>query len=202
VSAKKVRFIQEMEIRLVTKKAAILHGTDSTPSDNWFPWLKQELEDDRYEVWVPELPGNHIPDKKVYGDFLFGSDWDFANSIVIGHSSGAVEVLNMLMDDRCPNIDTAVIVSGWEHGTPTGMDAYQFENLFPENGFDFEKIKQKVKRIEFIHADDDPYCTMEQAKHMASELDARLTVIEGGGHLGENYIEFPQLLRLTTEGER
>ena len=182
------------------KKALILHGTDATPADNWFPRLKQKLENEGYDVWIPELPGNHAPDREVYANFFFNSDWDFEDSIVIGHSSGAVEVLNMLMDERCPEIKLAACVSAWEHGVPAGMDASQFESLFPVNGFDFAKIKDKAERIEFIHADNDPYCPLEQAAHMARELDAKLTVIPKGLHLSENSTKFTQLLSAIING--
>lgn len=66
------------------KRAMILHGTDAGPEENWFPWLKNKLEKTGYEVWVPLLPGNHTPDREVYGDLLFGQGWDFAGNIVGG----------------------------------------------------------------------------------------------------------------------
>jgi len=175
------------------RKAVILHGTDANPEANWFPWLKQKLESEGYDVWVPELPGNHAPDREVYGDFLFDSDWDFRDNIVIGHSSGAVEVLNMLMDDRCPQVKLAVCVSAWDHGTPAGMDVFQFENLFPKDGFDFEKIVDKSGTIEFFHGDDDPYCPIDQARYLAKNTGAGLTIIPSGKHLGENFVESHEL---------
>ena len=175
------------------KRAVILHGTDGTPESNWFPWLKEKLKEHGYEVWVPLLPNNHMPNRQVYNDFLFGSGWDFTDNIVVGHSSGAVSVLNLMMDERCPHVKLGVMVSAWDHGVPTDIDYEQFLELFPEGGFDFAAIKQRADKLAFLHSADDPYCPLEQAEYLANNLDAPLTVIQNGDHLGENLPKFPQL---------
>lgn len=38
------------------KRAVILHGTDSEPSHNWQPWLRETLRGFGYEVWDAESP--------------------------------------------------------------------------------------------------------------------------------------------------
>jgi predicted alpha/beta hydrolase family esterase len=180
------------------KRAVILHGTDGSPEINWFPWLKAKLEAEGYEVWVPHLPENHTPNREVYGDFLFGQGWDFADNLVIGHSSGAVEVLNLLMDERLPHVRLAVMVGAWKGDNPNGFpaDTTQFDGLFPSEGFDFAAIKSRSDKIEFLHGDDDPYCPLEQAKHLAQQLDAPITVVPNGHHLGAKYTELPELWQL------
>lgn len=178
------------------KRAVILRGTDGNPESNWFPWLKKKLEAQSYEVWVPLLPENHTPNRKVYNDFLFGSGWDFADNIMVGHSSGAVSVLNLLMDERCPQIKLGVMVSAWAGGSPNDMDYEQFKNLFPPIGFDFATIKQKADKLAFLHSADDPYCPLEQAKYLAENLDAPLTIVQNGHHLGEKFTELPELWRI------
>lgn len=171
------------------KKAVILHGTDGKPEGNWFPWLKAKLETKNYEVWVPLLPNNHTPDKEAYNDFLFDSGWDFADSIVVGHSSGAVSVLNLLMDERCPRIKLGVMVSAWSHGVPAGMGSEQFAKLFPKNGFDFEMITKKADRLAFLHSRNDPYCPLDQAEYLSKNLGATLAVLDTGGHLGDSKVD-------------
>lgn len=177
------------------KKAVVLHGTDGAPEHNWFPWIKSKLESEGYEVWIPLLPQNHTPNRKVYNEFLFSQDWDFADNIVVGHSSGAVSVLNLLMDERCPKIKLAVMLGVWAEDLPNGYDedSKQFENLFPPNGFDFELIKQKASKIVFLHGSDDPYCPLDDAKYLSKKLDASLKIIPNGHHLGSKFKELPQL---------
>ena len=183
------------------KKAVILHGTDGSPEENWFPWLKAKLEAVGYEVWVPLLPGNHTPNRETYAEFLLGSGWDFSDNIVVGHSAGAVEVLNLLMDDRFPRIRLAVAAAAWAGGDPLDNDEGwlekgQFSHLFPEAGFDFAAIKNKAGKIAFLHGSDDPYCPLEQAEYLAEQLDAPLTIVENGKHLGSNFREFPELWQI------
>ncbi len=178
-------------------KALILHGTDATPQANWFPWLKQKLQEQGYEVWVPLLPCNHTPNRKVYNDFIFSSGWELRDNVVIGHSAGAVSVLNLLMDNRCPPIQLGVMAGAWVQGAPKEFDEPgQFDYMFPPEGFDFETIKAKADKLVFVHGDDDPYCPLEQAQWLAGQLDADIHLIKGGQHLGSKYKEIPELLSI------
>jgi predicted alpha/beta hydrolase family esterase len=166
----------------------------------WRPWLKEKLEAEGYEVWVPALPENDTPNLHTYNDFLFGEGWDFTDNIVVGHSSGAVEILDLLMDDRCPKIKLAVPVSSWNGAlkNETPELAEQMSGVFPDGGFDFEKIKQNAERIAFLHSDNDPYCPLEQAQDLANRLDAEITVLHtnygnNADHLGSPLTELPEL---------
>ena len=54
------------------KTALILHAWYSKPNDNWYPWLKKQLEGKGYEVYIPDLPtmGTNLPDLKKQLDFV------------------------------------------------------------------------------------------------------------------------------------
>ncbi len=180
------------------KKAVILHGTDGTPDGGWRPFVKNELEKRGYEVWVPHLPNNHTPNYRVYNDFLFGSKWDFSDNLLIGHSSGATTVLNMLMDKRCPEVAAAVMVGAWSENDAAGLDSEQFKDVFPPEGFDFKTIKNRAPKRLFVHGDNDPWCPLDQAQGLARDLDCEIVVIPGGGHLGADngYTNFPELIEI------
>ncbi len=179
------------------KKAVILHGTDGSPELIWIPWLKAKLEAAGYEVWTPQLPDCDKPNRDTYADFLFGSGWDFTNNIVVGHSSGAVEVLNLLMDKHMPHIRLGVMVGAWMGGLPNGYDDPEvFAHLFPRHGFKFRHIRAQADQLAFLHGSDDPYCPVEQAVTLAAKLTAPLLIVPGGGHLGKQFPELPQLWKI------
>ena len=80
------------------KKAVTLHGTDGDPSHGWQPWMREQLVANGYKVLHPLLPDNHTPNKQIYNTFLFGREWDFPDYVMVGHSSCATAILNLLSD--------------------------------------------------------------------------------------------------------
>lgn len=186
------------------KQALILHGTDASPSHNWFTWLKEQLEADGYTVWLPQLPNSVMPSTRTYNEFLI-SNADFAfneETILIGHSSGAVEILSLLQHlPEDAKIGAAYLVSafkddlGWESLT----------RLF-EEPFDFSKIKTKAGKFVFLHSDNDSYVPLEQARYLSEQVGGELIIKTGQGHfnteLSESYKEFPLLLHIIEGGEQ
>lgn len=177
------------------KRAVILHGTDGNPEENWFPWLKDKFETEGYQVWVPELPESHTPNRELWDDRILGSR-DVSDTIIVGHSSGAVEVLNLLMNTRCPHIRLGVMVSAWPGGYPESNGTFewepgQFDKLFPPNGFDPLIINSKADRLAFLHGADDPYCPLEATKKLSHDLSVPITVVKDGKHL--SVPELPEL---------
>ena len=101
------------------KNALILHGTANDSTRNWFPWLKMELEQHGYHVWAPDLPGSEKPNLKRYNKFIF-SKWKFdKDSVIVGHSSGAVATLGILQSlPKGHTIDKALLVAGFAYAGP------------------------------------------------------------------------------------
>lgn len=181
------------------KSALILHGTDGYPTQNWFDWLRTELEKRHWKVWVPQLPHAEKPNIRRYNKFIFGNkEWQFnSDSVIVGHSSGAVAILGILQnlpDDVV--VDTCILVGAFKNNL--NWDALDEIFLDP---FDFEKIKKHTRHIIFIHSNNDPYCPLEHAQYLSKQLKAELRVIPGQKHFsvgtaGEKYKEFPLLLDL------
>jgi predicted alpha/beta hydrolase family esterase len=182
------------------KNAIILHGTGNTPEGNWFRWLEKKLKERGYNVWLPQLPNAEMPNAEKYNKLLLSHNFNFNDdTILVGHSSGAVSILNLLQElPSSIRIKAAFLVGSFEKP----LDVSARSELFSKS-FDFEKIKSRCGKFIFLHSDNDPYCPLVGAQFLAKMLDGELTVVPGQGHFnletGPQYKEFPQLLELIGE---
>ncbi len=184
------------------KNALILHGTNGNSKTNWFDWLRVELEKKGRQVWVPDLPQADKPNIDRYNQFIFANkNWQFTEeTILIGHSSGAVAILGLLQAlPENVKVDTCYLVGSFRNDL--GWEALKELFLKP---FNFDLIKKKARRFVFIHSDNDPYCPLEHAEFLAKKLGGELIVKKGQQHFsiityGEKYQQFPFLLKLIEE---
>jgi predicted alpha/beta hydrolase family esterase len=182
------------------KNAIILHGTANTPEGNWFRWLEKELQNRGYKVWLPQLPDADTPNAEKYNRLLLNGDFKFnEDTILIGHSSGAVSILNLLQElPEGVKIQAAFLVGAFR----APLDRSSRNQLFPKP-LDFEKIKSRCAKFIFIHSDNDPYCPLEDAEHLSKMLEGELKVKKGQGHFnlgtGPQYKRFPYLLELVDQ---
>lgn len=175
------------------RNAVIFHGTDGSSQSNWIPWLKSELEIIGYDVWAPDLPNSHAPNLSIYTKFVASQNFPFnSETILIGHSSGAVALLGLL-PKLGVEVKASFLVSAFENdlGWPNLVGLF-------EKDFDFEMIRRNGGKMFFLHGEDDPIVPLAQADHLALQCAATLIPIKNGGHLNidsnEAYREFPLLL--------
>lgn len=181
------------------KNALILHGNLGHSKENWFQWLKKELEKIGYTVWVPDLPGADIPNIRRYNDFIFAhKEFEFnGETIIVGHSSGAVAILGLL--EALPlkaSVHSVYLVGSFSEDLK--IEGIHHGELFLKP-FNFSKIRSKAKDFVFIHSNDDPYCPLEQAEYLTEQTDGELYIFPGQKHFsistaGTRYKEFPKLM--------
>ena len=75
----------------------IFHGTGGYPEENWFPWMKQKLEELGCKVIVPQFP---TPENQTLKNwFKVLKDYEQLyneNTILVGHSLGCAFLLRVL----------------------------------------------------------------------------------------------------------
>lgn len=178
------------------KNAMIFHGTSGNPDKFWIPWLKDMLEKDGYEVWVPQLPEPDTPDLKIQLPFVLKNGKFNSETVIIGHSAGNPLIISVLekIDIR---IKGAVLVAGFiKNLTKVNKDAIL------QDKYDFEKIKNNVENLFFINSDNDPWgCDDKAGREMFDKLGGTLVIRHGDGHMGSDrfnqpYKTFPLLHKI------
>lgn len=80
----------------MSKRVFIIHGWDGHPDEQWFPWLKKELEQRGFEVYVPQMPKTEEPRIDIWVPYLRGlvgrPDQD---TYFVGHSIGPQAILDI-----------------------------------------------------------------------------------------------------------
>jgi predicted alpha/beta hydrolase family esterase len=185
--------IRKMDWSKDKMKFFIIHGTGGEPDGNWFPWLKQKLEEQGHEVVVPDFPGIENQSLETWMDaFNQYCDEITGDTVFVAHSVAPAFVLNLL--ERGLEAKACFFVSGF-----TGLLGNKFDEpnkTITDRDFNFEEIKDNCSYFKLYHSPDDPYVPMEKAENLAEKLGAELEIIEDGGHLNElsGYSEFPKLL--------
>jgi uncharacterized protein len=179
----------------------IFHGTEGYPEENWFPWLKKELEKEGHKVFVPQFPSPpKIPAKiNEWFDVLKNyENYIDENTILIGHSLGGVFNLRVL-EQLKHKVKAAFFI-----GTPIGIRQilnYDRDNDFSGFSFDWKNIINKTTNFIVFQSDNDPYVSLGNGEELAKKLNTQLNFVPNAGHFNEKagYLKFDLLLNKIKE---
>lgn len=184
------------------KNALILHGWGNNSKDNWFPWLKAELEKKDWKVWVPDLPHTERPDISNWDPFILNNFEINNETVIIGHSAGSVEALSILSQLNT-KIQKAILVAGFTNLIKEEVMEDELKGLF-KKPFDWKKIRENADKIILIHSDNDPYVLLKHGEILKENLHAELIVKKNHKHFsvstgGEKFKKLPIILELLEE---
>jgi len=179
----------------MAKNAILLHGTKEAPEMYWRPWLKEKLEENGFDVWVPQLPRANKPNRTDWVPFILENGKFTKDTVIVGHSAGA-QIIPSVLEKLDTKIKQAILVSGYAKALRKDAD-----NENSVDDFDWKAIKEKAEEFVFINSDDDPWtCDDKQGRIFFDNLGGT-QIIKHEGHMGSNYFnqpypEFPLLLKL------
>ncbi|MDO8627949.1 MAG: alpha/beta hydrolase [Candidatus Diapherotrites archaeon] len=177
------------------KKVFLFHGSFGSPEENWFPWLKNELQNSSFEVFAPEFPtpkGQSLDSwKKVFQKFEKEIDEE---SIFVCHSLGGAFALHLLEKLNLQISACFFVASFVELLGDKKFD--EVNKSFVLHEFDWAKIRKNCAHFEVLYSDNDPYVSLSCAEKIAKELGVKVQVVKGAGHFNSEagYEKFPMLL--------
>ena len=179
----------------MTYNVFIIHGSYEIPNENWFPWLKKELESLGYKVYVPKFPTPK--EQKLYSWLNVFKDYEKnldEYSILVGHSIGCAFILSIL-ERLNIKIEASFLVAGFL-GT-LGNDFYDsISKTFTQKHFNWKKIKSNCDNFFVYNSDNDSHVALSKGEDIAKKLDVKLNIIKNAGHFNEKsgYKKFELLL--------
>ncbi len=173
----------------------MIHGFNSSPEQNFHPWLADELKNEGFTVVVPTLPlstkdeldlPNIIEVMKSQVGYLKNDD------ILLGHSLGAFVVLQYLEAVEMTETPRAVVLVA----APWKVQKAELRGLFIAD-IDSDVLMWKAREFVVIHSKDDKLVPFEHGEKLAAHLKAKLVETDGDGHYMEG--SYPILLETIKE---
>jgi predicted alpha/beta hydrolase family esterase len=149
----------------MNKKVIFIPGNGGgTPRDSWFPNLQQEFEKLDIKVIAKDFPDNNLARAQYWLPFIkeLGAD---ENTILIGHSSGAVAAMRFAEENK---IFGSVLVSACY--TDLG-DGKEKQSGYYNTPWKWEKIKMNQKWIIQFASTDDPWIPISEAHLIKKKLN-------------------------------
>ncbi len=173
----------------------IIHGTGGSPQENWFPWLKLELEQQGHRVVVPAFPTPEKQSLKNWRDvFRKYEQYLGKDTLLVGHSLGCAFLLSVLEKQQAK---ATFLVAGFlkKLNKPEFIES---NKTFVEKEFDWTAIRNNCRKFYVLNSDNDPHVPLENGKELARLLGTECMVISQAGHFNKDagFTRFELLLEL------
>lgn len=158
--------------------------------ENWFVYLKKELENMGITVAAKDFPDPMLAREKYWLPFLKNELHADENTIIIGHSSGAIAAMRYAEKNK---ILGSVLVAPYY--TDLGDDSEKESGYF-NRPWDWEAIKKNQKFIIQFNSTDDPWIPIKEARFVHEKLDTDYHEFTDQGHFGGDREKptFPELI--------
>lgn len=169
----------------------LVHGNGGATADQlWFPWVKTQLEAIGVPTIAQTMPDNKLARESIWLPFLRDELNAGENSIIVGHSSGAVAAMRFAETDK---ILGSVLIGACY--TDLG-DRNERLSGYYNRPWQWNKIKENQEWIVQFASTDDPWIPIEEARLIHEQLGTDYRESNNQGHFGGDYekTEFPELV--------
>ncbi|MCH7568363.1 MAG: serine hydrolase family protein [Nanoarchaeota archaeon] len=180
------------------KRVFLIHKWEGKPDSHWFPWLREKLEAEGFEVHVLEMPDTKNPKIEPWVGKLQEEVGEVdEETYFIGHSIGGQAILRYLerQDGKCGGV---VLVAPWMHLDEQtikeeGEEFAEIARPWIETPINFSKVKENSDRFVCLFSDNDPYVPLSDRDIFRELLGSRILTLHERAHFDEEK-DFPELL--------
>lgn len=172
-------------------RAVLIHGNGGgKPTDNWLPYLKTELGKLGIIAEAPQFPDADLARASYWIPFLKDTLKVDAETIIIGHSSGAIAAMRFAENNQ---LFGSVLVGAYH--TDLGYETEKLSGYFSKP-WDWNAIRRNQRWIIQFASTNDPWIPIEEARTVRDNLMPEYHESTFQGHFGGDYYKetFPEAL--------
>ena len=164
------------------------NGGDGNTSYGWFPYLKNEFGKMGHEVISPIFPDGVLARSDYWLPFLSGLNPD-KNTILIGHSSGAVAIMRYTENNK---ILGSILVAPCY--TDLNLESEKISGYYNKL-WNWENIKNNQKWIIQFSSINDPFIPIAEAQFINQQLETKYFELNEGHFIKESFPELVEALK-------
>lgn len=166
-----------------------------TTNDHWFPYVRDELEYRGYRVVSKNFPDSMFSRSEYWLPFLKNELKASDNSILIGHSSGAVAAMRYAEENKV--LGSILVAANHTHLN----DPHEKLSGYFDQPWNWEKIRNNQEWIIQFASLDDPYIPIDEARHINRMLESEYYEYDNHGHFGDDILkeDFPEIITILRE---
>lgn len=179
------------------KQVYVIHGYTANASEHWFPYLKNQLNQENIACICLNMPNSMAPTASEWLDYLKQHIQLNEHTIVVGHSLGCIATINFLLAQQ-QKILSGIFVSGFNQPIPHLPELNSFSATY--QAFLAESKKPLSELFNqapcAIAAFNDHIIPHQYTDALAKDLQADYIRLQQGGHFlaREGWHEFPLVL--------
>lgn len=180
------------------KNYIILSASDCTPFDNWYGWVKDNLDAKGFNVCVPYLPQGEFCSYKAWEKVMlsyYKVGMLTKQTTIICHDISCVFAVRFLVRNK---IEVAGVVAISPFNTMLGIEQDELNKTFICKNDILEKVEKYVKFFHCLNSDNDPVVSDEANKTFCELTGAKVHEIKKAGHFNteSGYNSFEELISL------
>lgn len=166
----------------------IVHRWGGHPTDNWYQWLKMELEKEKIEVHIPQMPDTDTPHIATWVPALasaVGSPDE--RTFFVGHSVGCSTILRYLESlTEGAIVGGSVFVAPWAKSLTNlepDEETQEIAKEWLDTPLDLEKARTHLSKSVAIFSDNDKYVPLDNQEPFVEKLGSKIIIEHGLGHM-------------------